>query len=84
MDWFVYLVECNDMTLYCGVTNNIEKRLLAHNLGKGAKYTRCRIPVELVYKKSVATKSEALKLEYKIKKMPKKKKLNLINKLPEN
>jgi putative endonuclease len=78
MGWVVYLLECNDTTLYCGITNNLEKRIITHNQGKGAKYTRARVPVRLVYQQSVETKSEALKLEYKIKKMTKKEKLNLI------
>jgi putative endonuclease len=55
--------------LYCGITNNLEKRLEAHNLGKGAKYTRSRIPVEILGTSSEMTKSEALKLELRIKRM---------------
>ena len=66
-DWVVYLVRCFDGSLYCGITNNIKNRLLAHNLGKGAKYTKSRRPVELVAAVYERTKSEALKLEYKIK-----------------
>jgi putative endonuclease len=56
--------------MYCGITNNLEKRLEAHNLGKGGKYTRSRIPVELLGTSSEMTKSEALKLELRIKRMP--------------
>jgi putative endonuclease len=69
-NWVVYLVRCVDQSLYCGITNNIEKRLEVHNLGKGAKYTRYRIPVELLGTSSEMTKSEALKLELRIKRMP--------------
>ena len=69
-NWVVYLVRCADQSLYCGITNNLEKRLEAHNLGKGAKYTRSRIPVELFGNSSEMTKSEALKLERRIKRMP--------------
>ena len=59
-NWVVYLVRCADQSLYCGITNNLEKRLEAHNLGKGAKYIRSRIPVELFGNSSEMTKSEAL------------------------
>jgi len=76
--WFVYLLECFDASLYCGITNNPEKRIDAHNAGKGARYTRGRLPVKLVFLQKIETKSEALKLEIKIKKMSKKEKLNLI------
>ena len=69
-NWIVYLVRCADQSLYCGITNNLEKRLEAHNLGKGAKYTRYRIPVELLGTSAEMTKSEALKLELRIKRMP--------------
>ncbi len=69
-NWVVYLVRCADQSMYCGITNNLEKRLEAHNLGKGGKYTRSRIPVELLGTSSEMTKSEALKLELRIKRMP--------------
>jgi len=69
-NWVVYLVRCADQSLYCGITNNLEKRLKAHNLGKGAKYTRSRLPVELLGTSSEMTKSDALKLERRIKGMP--------------
>ncbi len=73
--WVVYLVRCSDKSLYCGITNNLGKRLDAHNLGKGAKYTRSRTPVELMGTSSAMTRSNALKLEYCIKKTPPNKKL---------
>ena len=66
-DWIVYLVRCSDKSLYCGITNDLNRRLKAHNLGKGAKYTRSRKPVELVAAVWELTKSEALQLEHKIK-----------------
>jgi len=66
--WIVYLVECSDGTLYCGATNNLDKRLKAHNRGRGAKYTRGRLPVRLVVSRGGMTKSEALRLEWKVKK----------------
>lgn len=76
--YFVYIVKCNDKTYYTGYTNNIEKRLKAHNDGKGAKYTRVRLPVQLVYKECYETKSEALKREYAIKKLTRSQKEKLI------
>ena len=66
----VYLVRCSDNSLYCGITNNLKNRLIEHNSGKGAKYTRSRRPVVLVGISPKMTKSEALKLEYRIKKLP--------------
>jgi putative endonuclease len=68
--WIVYLVRCSDESLYCGTTNNLKNRLAKHNLGKGAKYTRSRRPVELVRASSAMTKNDALKLEYRIKQVP--------------
>ena len=65
--WVVYLVRCSDNSLYCGISNDIKNRLMEHNSGKGAKYTRSRRPVELVDISPEMTKSEALKLEYRIK-----------------
>jgi putative endonuclease len=67
--WCVYIVVCMDNTLYTGITNDIIKRLEAHNDGKGAKYTRGRLPVYIEAFHFVESKSEALKLEYKIKQM---------------
>jgi putative endonuclease len=74
-NWVVYLVRCSDKSLYCGVSNNIKNRLAEHNSGKGAKYTRSRRPVKLVGISSQLTKSEAFKLEYRIKKLPVDKKI---------
>lgn len=76
--WYVYLLLCEkDYSIYCGITNNLEKRLAAHQSGKGAKYTRGRGPIRLLKSISVNNKSSALKLEYKIKRMNKNDKLKL-------
>ena len=69
-NWIVYLLRCSDNSLYCGVSNNIEKRVDDHNSGVGAKYTRSRRPVALVAASREMSKSEALKLELRIKKLP--------------
>jgi len=68
--WVVYLIRCSDESLYCGITNDLKNRLAAHNSGRGAKYTRFRRPVELVFASSEMTKSDALKLEYRVKQVP--------------
>lgn len=75
---YTYMVKCRDGTLYTGWTNNLEKRLTDHNDGKGAKYTKSRRPVELVYYESYETKEEAMRREYAIKRMSRKEKLQLI------
>lgn len=75
--WFVYLLECSDGTYYCGITNNLEKRLNAHNSGKGAKYTRKRGPYILLGTISAPDKISAAKLEYFIKQQSKKEKLRI-------
>lgn len=76
--WVVYIVKCSDDTLYTGITNNIRKRIIAHNKGKGAKYTRGRCPVNLVWLKVCEDKSSASKLEYKVKRLSREEKLKLI------
>jgi putative endonuclease len=68
-EWVVYLVCCADRSLYCGITKDIAKRLGEHNAGKGAKYTQSRKPVEMVAVSPPMTRSDALKLEYRIKKL---------------
>lgn len=75
---YVYILECSDSTYYTGYTTDVDQRLETHNLGKGAKYTRCRRPCRLVYYKVCESKSEALKLEYKIKQLSRKEKVELI------
>ena len=75
---YVYIVKCSDKTYYTGYTNDLEKRLFAHNAGKGAKYTRNRIPVEIVYFEEYEDKSEAMKREYAIKRLTRVQKEKLI------
>lgn len=81
MNWYVYILCCGDDTLYCGITPNVEKRLEQHRSGKGAKYTRGRGPLELVYSECCATHSDALKREAAIKRLPRAEKLNLIHQI---
>ena len=69
-NWVAYLLRCSDNSLYCGISNNIEKRVIEHNSGMGAKYTNSRRPVELVVASCKMTKGDALKLEYEIKQLP--------------
>ena len=76
--WYVYLVKCKDKSLYTGVTNDLKKRIKDHNDKKGAKYTRARVPVKLVYKKGFRDKSRAYSREYEIKQMTRNEKLKLI------
>ena len=79
--WSVYLLQCSDNSLYCGITIDLFRRLEHHNTSKlGAKYTRGRRPVTLVYEEQVETHPEALRREYKIKKLSKKEKLELVRK----
>ena len=75
---YTYILKCRDGSLYTGWTNDIEKRLKAHNEGRGAKYTKGRAPVTLVHLEEFETKEEAMKREYAIKHMTKKEKENLI------
>jgi len=75
--WICYLLECADGTLYCGITNDLEKRLAAHNAGEGAKYTRGRTPVVVRYQENCADKSTALKREIEIKRLSRLEKLAL-------
>lgn len=78
MDWTIYILRCADGTLYCGVTNNMERRLAQHNAGKGAKYTMRRGPVVVVYREDAPDRSAAQKREAAIKKLSRAQKLNLI------
>lgn len=75
---YIYILECSDKSLYTGWTNNLERRIKMHNDGKGAKYTRGRTPVKLVYFEEFEDKIEAQKREYKIKKMKRIDKQKLI------
>ena len=74
-DWGVYIVECADGTFYTGATNNLERRLKAHNSGRGAKYTQKRRPVVLRVWRDDLTKSQALSLEYKVKQQNRRNKI---------
>lgn len=77
---FVYILQTENNTLYCGYTDNVEKRYKQHVEGKGAKYTRANKPVKILYVKEFSTKSEALKEEYRIKhKLTREQKLKLID-----
>ncbi|PWL45004.1 MAG: endonuclease [Clostridiales bacterium] len=75
--WYVYILRCADQTLYTGITNRLQQRLRAHNAGKGAKYTKGRRPVHLLYWETCTDKSAALKREAAIKKMKRAEKLLL-------
>lgn len=75
---YIYIVECADRTLYTGWTTNLEKRIRAHNLKRGAKYTRSRTPVRLVYAECFATERQARQREYAIKQLSRREKLMLI------
>ncbi len=76
--YYVYIVRCSDNSLYTGSTNDIENRIAAHNEGKGSKYTRSRLPVELNYSETCSSKSAALKREAAIKKLSRIEKIKLI------
>ena len=76
--WYVYILKCNDGTLYTGITNDLGKRFSSHNKGTGAKYTKTRTPVEIVYHEEATDRSEASKREYQIKKLSRLAKENLI------
>ena len=75
---YTYIVQCSDGTLYTGWTNDLNKRIKAHNNGKGAKYTKARRPVELAYYEEFETKEQAMKREYAIKQLGRKEKQKLI------
>jgi len=87
MHYWVYILRCRDDTLYTGITTDTERRLREHNDGAGAKYTRSRVPLKLVYRETQRDKSAALRRELAIKRMTRKAKLRLIAKaagtLPE-
>ena len=76
--WLVYLLRCKGGALYCGITNDLEKRLAAHRAGKGARYTRGRGPLRLVFREPCADKPAALRREHAIKRLSKPEKLALI------
>ena len=76
--WQVYLLECSDKSLYCGVTNDIDARIEKHNLGTASRYTRSRRPVVCVAKSPFLSKQDAFRLEYQTKRLHRKKKLNFV------
>ena len=78
MTWWVYILRCADGTLYIGATNDLDRRLAAHNAGRGAKYTRARRPVALVYREAAADRRAALQREAALKKLARAAKLRLI------
>ncbi|MDD2752544.1 MAG: GIY-YIG nuclease family protein [Candidatus Omnitrophica bacterium] len=84
MAWFLYIVKCNDCTLYTGITTDISRRLKEHNTKKGAFYTKNKTPVKLVYQEDAANRSQALKREYAIKAMTRQKKLAFIKQSKQN
>lgn len=76
--FYTYIVECSDRTLYCGYTTDLKRRIKEHNAGIGAKYTKPRLPVKLVYFEEFPTKSLAMKRECAIKKLKREEKLKLL------
>lgn len=81
---YTYMVRCRDGSLYTGWTNDLEKRIQAHNQGTGAKYTKTRRPVELVYYEEYESKIRAMQREYEIKQLPKKKKEEMVSNFSES
>ena len=79
MEWIVYILKCSDGSFYTGITNNLKKRLETHISGNGSKYLRGRLPIKLIYKESLANRSQASKREIEIKKLNKKEKQLIIN-----
>lgn len=79
---YTYILKCKDDSLYTGWTNDLKKRITSHNAGKGAKYTKARRPVELVYYEEFQTREEAMKREYAIKQLSRKEKEALIKTKP--
>ena len=76
--WYLYILRCADGTFYTGITTDVEKRLEQHRAGKGAKYTRGRGPLELVYREECGTHSDALKRELAVKRLPRNKKEQML------
>lgn len=78
LTWYVYIIKCKDGLLYTGITNNLKRRVKAHNSGNGCRFTSIRFPVKLMHSQEVLTMSEALKREAQIKRWPRAKKIALI------
>lgn len=81
---YTYIVSCRDGSLYTGWTKDLERRIKAHNEGKGAKYTKSRRPVKLVYYEEFETKQEAMRREYEIKQLSRREKEQLVRKIPHS
>jgi putative endonuclease len=81
--WHVYLLRCADNSLYCGITNNLDRRIATHNAGTASKYTRARLPVTLAASVEVDGKSAALKLELAVKKLPARLKIDRLMEYPK-
>lgn len=82
--WYLYILRCGDGSLYTGITTDVEKRFCQHQSGKGAKYTRGRSPLELVYREECGSHSDALKREHAVKSLKRGEKLQLIGKSERN
>jgi putative endonuclease len=76
--YYLYILRCNDQTLYTGITNDIDKRVATHNQGKASRYTRVRLPVKVVYVEECGSRSLALKREYLVKKLSKPEKEKMV------
>jgi putative endonuclease len=76
--WFLYILKCNDGSFYTGITKDIERRFKVHNQGKAAKYTRARLPVELLYREKCKNRTAALVRECAVKALPRKKKEEIV------
>lgn len=76
--WYLYLVECADGTLYTGITTDVERRLAVHASGKGARYTRSRLPLLLVASRAIGSRSQALRAEYAIKQLAREEKMEAV------
>lgn len=79
-NWHLYILRCGDGSLYTGITTDVEKRLEAHRRGRGAKYTRGRTPLELVYREECGSHSDALKREWQLKQLTREEKLDFLEK----
>ncbi|MBN2333323.1 MAG: GIY-YIG nuclease family protein [Deltaproteobacteria bacterium] len=76
--WVIYILRCNDGTLYTGITNNLDKRIETHARGQGSRYTRARLPLELVYQERASNRSEATRREIALKRMTRSQKIKLL------
>lgn len=84
MGWYVYILQCGDGTLYTGITDDVEKRLAVHRSGRGAKYTRGRGPLTLLYTEAQGDRAAASRREYAVKALSREEKLRLCGILPED